>query len=100
MNVTWSPLALKRVAEAAAYIAKDDPVAARTWADGLFDLAASLGKLPERGRVVPGHGLGPYREVFYGRYRVIYRTEPKRVSILTVRHGRRLLDPAELGESP
>ncbi|MEO6326303.1 MAG: type II toxin-antitoxin system RelE/ParE family toxin [Thermoanaerobaculia bacterium] len=100
MKVTWSPLALERAAEAAAYIAKDDPASARRWVDSLFDLAAGLSTFPERGRVVPGYGRGPYREVFHGRYRVIYRIAPKSVVVLTVRHGRRLLDPAELGETP
>ncbi|MGH3089068.1 MAG: type II toxin-antitoxin system RelE/ParE family toxin, partial [Rubrobacteraceae bacterium] len=48
------------------------------------------------GRSVPEMPDRPdLREVIHGEYRIIYRVEPERVSILTVRHARRLLDPTE-----
>jgi plasmid stabilization system protein ParE len=64
MRVVWSPLAIERAAEAAAFIAKDSPAAAR--------------------------------ELLFGNYRVVYRIEPRRVAILTVRHLRRRFDPEEV----
>ena len=45
MRVVWSPLAIERAAEAATYIAQDNPVAARRWVDGLF---AAAGTKPSR----------------------------------------------------
>ena len=53
MRVIWSPLAIERAADAAAFIAIDSPAAARRWVDGLFEAAAALSKMPERGRRVP-----------------------------------------------
>ena len=36
------------------------------------------------------------REIFFQSHRIVYRIEPKRIVILTVRHTRQLLDPKEL----
>ena len=97
MKVVWSPLAIERAYEAAAYIAGDKPDAALHWLDGLFEVTDRLGRFPESGRIVPEIGLPEFREVVYRKaYRVIYRIEPKRVSILTVRNFAQQLDVSEL----
>ncbi len=90
------PFALDRVNEIVDYIARDRPVAAEKWAAGLFDLVERLQQSPKRGRVVPEVGRERVRELLYGNYRVLYRLDPSTVSILTVRHGRRLLDLGEI----
>ena len=95
MRVVWSPLAIDRAAEAAAYIAKDSPVAARQWVDDLFAAVATLARLPERGRRVPDLPRPDVRELLLGNYRVVYRIEPRRIAVLTVRHLRRRFDPGE-----
>ena len=95
MRVIWSPLAIKRATEAAAYIAKDSPAAARRWVDELFEAAATLDRLPERGRQVPDLPRPDLRELLFGNYRIVYRLEPRRIAILTVRHLRRRFDPRE-----
>lgn len=65
----------------------------------LFEAIHGLERFPESGRPVPELPHRPdLREVIHGAYRVIYRVEPGEVSVLTVRHGRRLLDPSEVGE--
>ena len=99
MRIVWSPLALERVNEAAEYIARDRPEAARRWVRSLFEAVRRLERFPESGRPVPelSH-RSELREVIHGAYRVIYRVEPGQVSVLTVRHGRRLLDLSEVGE--
>lgn len=98
MKIVWSPLAIKRAYEAARYIAGDKPDAALRWLDGLFEVTDRLEQFPEAGRVVPEIGLTGFREVVYRRsYRVIYRLEKSRVSILTVRNFAQLLDGSELG---
>ena len=96
MKVVWSPLALDRATEAYAYIAADDPQAAERWLDGLLELGGALSHLPERGRRVPEADRDDVREVFHGSYRLIYRVDPDRVVILTVRHGRRQFDASEV----
>ena len=98
MKVVWSPLAVERAYEAAAYIARDRPEAALRWLDGLFEVTDRLETFPQSGRIVSEIGLPEFREVVYRKaYRVIYRIEKTRVSILTVRNFARLLDGSELG---
>lgn len=98
MKIVWSPLAIERAYEAAAYIAGDRPHAALRWLDGLFEVVDRLEMFPESGRVVPEIGLPEFRELVYRRaYRVIYRVEQRRVAILTVRNFAQLLDETELG---
>jgi len=43
-------------------------------------------------------GRDEVRQLLYGEFRIVYRVEAKRVLILTVRHGRRLLDEKEIGD--
>jgi toxin ParE1/3/4 len=96
VKVIWSPLAIERAVEQAKHIAADKPAAAEKWLNGLFDSTDPLARFPRLGRVVPELGLTDFRELDYKGYRVMYRLEPKQVSVLTVRHGRRLLDLNEL----
>ena len=97
MKIVWSPLAIERAYESAAYIAQDKPGAALSWLDGLFACTDRLERFPRSGRVVPEIGSDEYREVIYRRrYRVIYRIETAQVSILTVRHTAQELDETEL----
>ena len=83
MRVVWSPLAIDRAAEAATYIAKDSPAAARRWIDELFAFTATLARLPERGRRVPDLPRPDLRELLLGNYRIVYRLESRRITVLT-----------------
>jgi plasmid stabilization system protein ParE len=96
MRVVWSPLAIERAAEAASYIARDNPTTARRWVDGLFAAVAGLSGMPERGRRVRELSRPDVRELLFGSYRVVYRVESRRVAILTVRHLRRRFDAKEI----
>jgi plasmid stabilization system protein ParE len=88
-RVVWLPLAVQRVTQIAQHIARDRPRAASKWVDEIFAAVTPLARFPESGRVVPEVGRDEIREVFHGEYRIIYKLEPSRVAILTVRHGRR-----------
>lgn len=96
MRVVWSPLALAKVEEIADVIRYDKPGAAQKWVEELLDAAGSLVDLPRRGRKVPEIDRADIRELLLGNYRLIYRIEDAVVSILTVRHGRQLLEPGVL----
>ena len=98
MRVIWAPVALDRAEEAALFIAADRPGAAAKWIDGLFDAVGKLSAFPEKGRMVPEVGRSDIREVLYGKYRVVYRLEEKRLFILTVRHQRRHFSDRTLRE--
>ncbi len=99
MKIVWSPLAIERAYDAAAFIAGDKPEAALRWLEGLFEVTDRLERFPESGRVVPEIGLPEFREVVYRKaYRVIYRVEKSRVSILTVRNFAQRLVAGEFAE--
>ena len=96
MKIIWSPLAIDRVSEIAAYIAQENPTAAEKWVDTVFRKVEDLQGFPESGRVVPGSENKAIRELIYGNYRLIYRLEEKRISVLTVRHGKQILPVDEI----
>lgn len=100
MKVVWSALAERRALEAVEFIAADRPQAATAWAEELLERVASLERFAKRGHVVPEIGRAAYRQILHLPYRIIYRIDAKRVVILTIRHGRRAWDPAEVTTGP
>ena len=96
MKFSWSPIAIDRVSEIAEYIARDNPEAAKSWVDTVFEKMASLKSYPENSRVVPEINNRAIRELIYGNYRIVYRVDEKRISILTVRHGKQILPVDEI----
>jgi len=96
MRIVWSPLAVDRVSEIAKYIAQDNPVAAESWVNTIFKKVEQLKAFPESGRIVSETGNKTIRELIYGNYRIIYRIEKKRLSVLTVRHGKQILPVDEI----
>ncbi len=96
MKLIWAPRAITRASEIAAYIAEDRPVAAAKSVDAIFAAVATLKAHPRRGRKVSEVDRPDVRELLHGVYRIIYRQDAHRVVVLTIRHGRREWDPAEL----
>jgi addiction module RelE/StbE family toxin len=96
MKIIWSPLAIDRVAEIAAYIAQENPDAAGNWVNMVFRKVEDLKSFPESGRIVPETENKSIRELIYGNYRLIYRLEEKKISVLTVRHGKQILPVDEI----
>ncbi len=96
MRIVWSPLALDRVGEIADYIARENVSAASSWSDAVFAKVKRLARFPRSGRTLPEIRLEGIRELIHGEYRIIYRIERDRVSVLTVRHGKRKLARRDL----
>lgn len=96
MIIVWSPLAVERASEIARYIAQDNPTAAEKWIKAVFSRVEQPEASPEIGRIVPEIGNHQFRELIYGNYRIIYRMEAGRVSVLTIRHGKQILPLEEI----
>lgn len=96
MRIIWSPLAIDRTSEIAEYIARDNLTAAEDWINKVFAKVDQLGRFPESGRSVPEINNQKIRELIYGNYRIIYRIEEKRLSILTLRHVKQILPADEI----
>lgn len=90
MKVNWSPLALEKLANAAEFIALDNPSAAEQWANDLFDKTALLSNQTQMGRIVPELQRSNCRELIFGNYRIIYMINTE-IQILTVRNCRQIL---------
>ncbi|MBI5462091.1 MAG: type II toxin-antitoxin system RelE/ParE family toxin [Gammaproteobacteria bacterium] len=88
MKLRWTRPALADLVETQAFIAQDDPQAARKVAQNIWDAATNLRDNPDIGR--PGHVTGT-REWVVTRapYLIVYRTKHDAVEILRVWHTRR-----------
>lgn len=96
MKIVWSALAVDRASEIAEYIAQDNPTAAESWVNAVFTRVEQLKKFPQSGRIVPEISNSLFRELIHSNYRIIYRIEERRISILTIRHGKQILPVDEV----
>ncbi|MCK4559785.1 MAG: type II toxin-antitoxin system RelE/ParE family toxin [Calditrichia bacterium] len=92
MKLKWSPLALERLIEIVNYIAEDKPIASKNFAQSIFKSIEKLKRFPKLGRIVPELNKPAYREIIIGNYRIIYMISDDIITILTIRHGKRILD--------
>jgi toxin ParE1/3/4 len=91
VRVDVSARARRDLEAIAAYIARDDHAAAEAWITRLHEVAELASVHPSAGRRVPEWDDRAVREVYLRTYRVIYRVEKKRIVILRVIEGHRLL---------
>ena len=96
MKIIWSQLASERLENIFVFISKDNIVAAQNLTERIFEKVESLADNPERGRIVPEVKRNNIREIFESEYRIIYRLESKRVSILTIRNFKQLLKDEDI----
>jgi toxin ParE1/3/4 len=96
MRIQWSPLAVERIGEISDYIAQDSPNAAERWVLSIFDRVKQVKDFKKSGRSVPEINRKDIRELILANYRIIYRVEPKIISILTVRHCRQILPDEDI----
>ena len=95
-EVRWTPQAVDDLEAICLFIARDAPPVAAVFAQRAFDATDRLADFPESGRIVPEMNDPNFREIFLGSYRLIYRLRSGDVHIVTVHHGARKLNPAEL----
>ena len=88
-NVIWAYAAEEDLQAAASYIQRDSPVYAVSFVDRVLEAGRSLDEFAERGRMVPELSDNSIREIFVYSYRLVYRIEDDRISILALIHGRR-----------
>jgi addiction module RelE/StbE family toxin len=90
-RVVWSVVARDDLKVLVEYIKADSPGYARTFGWHIQQRVGQLQHFPESGRKVPEDESGTYRELIVGNYRVVYRVDNDRVTIVTLIHGARLL---------
>ena len=88
-RVRWSLRAASDLLEIGAFIAADDPIAARRWLERLRPRTKVAGVAPYAGRVVAELNRQDVREVFLRSYRIVYQVLPREIAVLTVFEGHR-----------
>lgn len=90
-RLTWSPTARVDLRDIFAYIAENDPAAARKFIRSIFHAVERLPSFPESGRIVPEFDDPMIREVIRRPCRVVYRikTDRQPIEIARVWHAAR-----------
>jgi plasmid stabilization system protein ParE len=88
-RVIWSEAARAALDAALTYVAETSLQAAGRLLERALDAAERLSTLSDRGRTVPELEDPAIREIFVGRYRLLYRVEESQVVVLTFLHGAR-----------
>lgn len=92
VEVEWSPEAIEDLEEIAEYIIRDSEYYAQSVVTEMLAVSRDIGEFPFIGRIVPEIGDKNIRERFVYSYRLIYRIESKRILIIAVIHGKRLME--------
>ena len=100
MRLRWADEAQRDLKSIRAYIARDNPVAARGWVKKLRERARKAARSPLAGRVVPEADREDIREVFVRSYRIVYQVGEKTVEVLTVLEGHKLLSEEIIEGAP
>ena len=95
MKLEWTEPAVLDLESIRDYIAKDSAHYAAQFVARIIEAAETLPNHPRIGRAVPEAEDEVIRELLFQNYRIIYRTEPDRILILTVIHGGRDLSQLE-----
>lgn len=95
-EIRWTAQAADDLDSIAGFIAGDSVHYASLFVMDVLDAVLKLKDFPQSGRMVPEAQDPLIRELILGNYRIVYRTNKELVEILTVYHGARLLDPADL----
>jgi toxin ParE1/3/4 len=100
--VIWKPEARADLREIEAYIAARSPSEARRVVESIRQAAENCRDFPFACRMIPEFENADRRETFVYAYRVMYRVEARRIRILRVVHGQRLLKnvPGSFEEAP
>lgn len=86
-DVVWTSLAERDLREISDFIALDSTAYALVFVERIAAATQRLSTFPLSGRIVPEFPDGPFREVIFENYRIIYVVEGDVVGVLRVRHG-------------
>jgi len=92
VEIRWTDFAIENLIQIGNYIEQDSVKYAELVVNEIYDTTEILERNPFVGRVVPEFSKEHIRELFYGRYRIIYTiVSDDAIDILTIHHSSRLL---------
>lgn len=83
--IAWKESEREEVRETYEYLFDLSITVADEWSDELEKKLNLINQFPEMGRIVPDFYISFIREVFVGRYRLVYSTQEETLKILAVR---------------
>jgi toxin ParE1/3/4 len=86
-KIIWSALAKEHLREIDRYISEGSPFYSVIFIDKLIASVEKIGAFPELGRVVPEYESDDLREIFFHKYRIVYRIRNDVVTIAAIVHG-------------
>ena len=87
-GVTWSKEARQDLDAIFLWIENESEIYAKKWIGEVFEKIELVEKFPRMGRTVPEVKIDTIREVFAGKYRIIYNiSKNDSIEILTIRHS-------------
>jgi toxin ParE1/3/4 len=99
-TVLFTPSAREQFLAALAYVAADDPAAARSLRDRAEASLSRLADYPESGRVLPEFPDLAFREVIVPPYRFFYRVKDDAVWVVATEHSAQLPgEPEDVGRA-
>ena len=99
MKIIWTELSVEKLEDIADYISIDNKVSAKDWVINIQQSVSKLNDFPELGRVVPEIGRKEIRELIEGNYRIVYKREKSKITILTIRNFSQLLSENDIYKS-
>jgi plasmid stabilization system protein ParE len=87
LEIRWTERAENDLFEAFDFIARNNPAAATRWSKKILQKVEDLAASPMRGRTVPEAAGSDLREVFHGRYRIVYAVRHPFLHVVTVFEG-------------
>jgi toxin ParE1/3/4 len=86
-EIFWSDLAKRHLREIDSYVAQGSRAYSIVFIDRLLSSVERIGRFPESGRIVPEFERDDIREIFFGKYRIVYRIQGEKLHVLAVVHG-------------
>jgi plasmid stabilization system protein ParE len=86
-KIIWSALAKEHLREIDRYISEGSPFYSVVFIDKLIASVEKIGAFPELGRIVPEFERDDLREIFFHKYRIVYRSKEDVVMIAAIVHG-------------
>lgn len=91
MKVNWTRKGCLRLQQIYDYIAADQPGNATNFIDQITRHVELLAEHPRQGKIVAKYQREDIREIYEGKYRIVYLIRSEQIDILTIRHSARLL---------
>ncbi len=86
-EIVWSALAKEHLREIDRYISEGSPFYSIIFIDKLIVSVEKIGMSPRIGRIVPEFEREDLREIFFHKYRIVYRVTDGTVIIVAIVHG-------------